>query len=225
MDTKIYYIPSSQGILITSDFAEIQNRMDIGMDPIIEYKQIELSDLKQYIIRAIGFQKVSAEYFEGIKEIISKFKFEAIAFHETTIDLSDVILDVEHLIIGDKSKINLSSKNFKNLKEITFLSVKTFKGKLLDTFDTVKKLILWYENKKSNEILLHFNHLKEFYIYNGSIPELDLTHNVEIERLQLHRCLKLEKVLLKPGHNLDYVIVEASNKLDISNLGDNVRRR
>lgn len=44
-----------------------------------------------------------------------------------------------------------------------------------------------------------------------------LTNNVEIERLELHRCLKLEKVLLKSGHHFGHVTVESSNKLDTSN--------
>lgn len=218
MATNIYYIPKDKGILITSDFADIQKRMDIGMDPIIEYVQVSISDFDKYNIRSFGFDKVDNTYFQSIKEMLTKYRFEAIAFHETTADLSDTVLNVEHLIVGDKSKINLSEKNFKNLKEITFLSVKTFKGKIVDKFDNVKKLILWYENQKSNTILENFPHLKEFYVYNGSIVELNLTENPYIERLQLHRCIKLEKVILPPIIQLEKVVVEACNKLDTSNL-------
>lgn len=102
-------------------------------------------------------------------------------------------------------------KNFENLKEITFLSVKTFKGKILDTLGSVEKLILWYENKKSNSILAMLHNIKEFYIYNGSLIELDLTGNPRLERLQLHRCLKLEKVVLNPSARLRNVIIESCN--------------
>jgi len=218
MATNIYYIPKEQSIFITSNFAEIQRRMDIGMYPITEYIQTSILDLNQYLIRGIGFDKIENVYFQSIKEIFSKYHFEAIAFHETTADLSDLVLNVEHLIIGDKSKINLSEKNFKNLKEITFLSVKTFKGKILGKFGNVKKLILWYENKKSNDLLEHFPNLKEFYIYNGAILKLTLTASPYIERLQLHRCIKLEKVILPPEMHLKKVIVEACSKLDTSNL-------
>lgn len=218
MATNIYYLPKEQSIFITSGFAEIQRRMDIGMYPITEYIQTSILDLNQYVIKGIGFDKVDNDYFQTIKEIFSKYHFETVAFHETTADLSDIVLDVDHLIVGDKSKINLSEKNFKNLEEITFLSVKTFKGKILDKFESVKKLILWYENKKSNNILESFPNLKEFYIYNGSIVELDLSENPHIERLQLHRCIKLEKVILPTNIHLKKVIVEACNKLDTSNL-------
>jgi len=218
MATNIYYIPKHQGILITSNFEEIQRRMDIGMNPKIEFIKISISDLDKYKIKGFGFEKIDNDYFKSIKEIFSKYHFEAIAFHETTADLSDVILDTEHLIVGDKSKINLSEKNFKNLKEITFLSVKTFKAKILDKFEKLEKLTLWYENKKSNDILEKFPNLKEFYIYNGSIVELDLTENPRVERLQLHLCIKLEKVILPPAMHLKKIIVESCNKLDTSNL-------
>jgi hypothetical protein len=63
-----------------------------------------------------------------------------------------------------------------------------------------------------------FPNLKEFYIYNGSIVQLDLTENPLIERLQLHRALKLEEVILPPTIHLKRVVVEACNKLDTSNL-------
>lgn len=218
MDTNIYYIPIHHGILITSNFAEIQRRMDIGMNPKIEYIKISISDLDKYKIKAFGFEKVDNDYFQSIREEISKYYFETIAFHETTADLSDIIFNVKHLIIGDKTKINLSAKNFNGLEEITFLSVKTFKGKILEKFNNVEKLILWYENQKSNIILENFPNLREFYIYNGSIVELNLTENPLIERLQLHRALKLEKVILPSTIELKKVIVESCNKLDTSNL-------
>lgn len=218
MDTNIYYIPDHQGILITSNFEEIQKRMDIGMDPVIDYIKISIGDISQYKIKGFGFDKIDNNYFQSIKEEISQYKFEAIAFHETTVDLSDVVLDVEHLIMGNNSKINLSSRNFKNLREITFLSVKTFKGKILDKFEDVKKLILWYENRKSNDVLEKFPNLKEFWINNGSIVELNITPNPFLEILELHRCLKLERVIIPPIVHLNRVIVVACNKLDTSNL-------
>lgn len=218
MATNIYYDPKNPGLLITSNFAEIKKWMDVGVNPMIDYKEISISEINNYKIKDIGFDKVDNDYFQSIKEIFSKYHFETVAFHETTADLSDIVLDVEHLIMGDKSKINLSEKNFKNLKEITFLSVKTFKGKILDKFKNVEKLILWYENKKANDILEHFPNLKEFYIYNGSIVELNLSKNPHIERLQLHLCIKMEKVILPTDIHLKKVIVEACNKLDTSNL-------
>lgn len=218
MDTNIYYSLKEQGIFVTSDFEERQRRINLGMFPKIDYEKIDIPNLDNYIFNEIAFDKIDNDYFQNIKEIFSKYTFETIAFHETMADLSDVVLDVQHLIVGEKSKISLSEKNFKNLKEITFLSVKTFKGKILDRFKDVKKLVLWYENQKSNIILENFPNLKEFYIYNGSIIELNLIENPYIERLQLHRCIKMEKVVLSPKIHLKKVIVEACNKLDTSNL-------
>src|SRR5690606_3106316 len=112
----IYYIPKHQGILITSDFAEIQKRMDIGMDPRIEYIKISVSDFDQFTIKGFSLKKVDNAYFQSVKGIFSKYKFEAIAFHDSNVDLSDVVWDVGHLFIGDNAKINLSAGNFSNLK-------------------------------------------------------------------------------------------------------------
>lgn len=218
MDTNIYYTPEDKGVTITNNFAEIQKMMDLGINPKVEYIPITISDFSKYEIRGLGFEKVDNKYFQTIKSIFSELKLEVISFYESNIDLSDVLIDVQHLLIGDKSKVNLSDKNFKNLEEITFLSVKTFKGKISDKFENVKKLTLWYENQKSNIILEQFPNLEEFYIYNGSIVELNLTESPLIERLQLHRCLKMEKVILPPTIHLKKVIVEACNKLDTSNL-------
>jgi hypothetical protein len=219
MATNIYYNPKEKGLFITSNFEERQKRMDLGIFPRIDYKKINnLSELENYSFDGIAFDKVDNDYFQSIKEIFSKYKFKTVAFHETTSDLSDVVLDVKHLIVGDNSKINLSSKNFKNLNEITFLSVKNFKGKILDEFKEVEKLILWYENKKSNLILEKFPRLKEFWINNGSIVELDVTKIPLLEILELHRCIKLEKVTVASKNSLKKVVVEASNKLDASNF-------
>lgn len=211
MDTSIYFNPKEQGILVTSNFAEKQRQMDLGIFPMISYSKILYSDLQNYTFNSIAFDKIDNNSFQSIKEIFLEYKFDSVAFHQTTIDLHDLVIDVNHLIIGDSSKVNLSKKNFENLKEITFLSVKTFKGKILDTLGSVEKLILWYENKKSNSILAMLHNIKEFYIYNGSLIELDLTGNPRLERLQLHRCLKLEKVVLNPSARLRNVIIESCN--------------
>jgi hypothetical protein len=157
---------------------------------------------------------------------LSELNIESISFDSCIIDYKSFpVFDmVKYLTIGNSVKMDISFSYLPNLVDITFLSVKTFKGKILDKIESVEKLILWYENKKSNEILSMFPNLKEFYIYNGSIVELDLSANPLLERLQLHRCIKLEKVILNPTTQLKDVIVEACKKLDAGNLGDNVRR-
>ncbi|MGE6397379.1 hypothetical protein [Chryseobacterium scophthalmum] len=153
---------------------------------------------------------------------LSKLNIESISFHNCIIDykLFPEFDKVKYLTIGDSVKVDISFSNFPNLVDITFLSVKTFKVKILDKFEKVEKLILWYENKKSNDILKKFPKLKEFGINNGSIVELDITQNPNLEILELHRCIKLEKVIVPSGNSLKKVIVEASNKLDDSNFHD-----
>lgn len=222
MKASVYYIPNNHGVLITSDFTEIQKRMDIGIDPRIDYNKIAISDLGQFIIKGIGFDKVDEDSFQNVKQDFSNREFEYIAFHNSVADLSDILLDVNHLIVGENTKISITKNSFKNLKEITFLSVKTFNGKILDSIESVEKLIIWYENRKSNNLLPMFPNLKELSIYNGGIAELDLSLNPLLKTLQLHRCTKLEKVILNPQMQLTSVIVEACKKLDMSNLNSNI---
>ncbi|CAA7193829.1 hypothetical protein [Chryseobacterium potabilaquae] len=218
MDTNIYYIPEHEGILITSNFAEIQKWMNLGVNPKVEYIPISISDLNKYTFKGIGFEKVSNEYFQSIKEIFSEYKFDDVCFHESTVDLSDVIFDVRHFVIGDKSNINLSEKNFKNLEEVTFLSLKTFKGKIVTKLNSVKKIVLWFENKKGNTLLSHFPRLKELHIFNGSEVELDLVENKDIENLRLGNLPKLEKIIFNSETVIKKAIIENCKKLDTSEL-------
>lgn len=157
---------------------------------------------------------------------LSNLNIESISFDNCAIDykLFPVFNSVQNLNIGDFVKMDIDFCYFPNLVDISFLSVKTFKGRIMNKIESVEKLILWYENKKSNVILSMFPNLKEFYIYNGSIVELNLMENPLLERLQLHRCTKMEKVVLNPSIQLKKVVVEACKKLDVSNLGDNVIR-
>lgn len=217
MDTKIYYIPKYEGITITNDFAEIQKRMDIGMDEKIEYIPIVVSDFSQYKIKGLGFDGVDNNYFQAIKQLFSELKLEAISFYRSTIDLSDVIIDVKHLLIGDKSKINLSADNFKNLEEITFLSIKSLKLKILGQFDTVTKATLW-DSVKTSSLPEMFPNIEELTVNKGGLTELDLRNNKSLEKLDIHLCTKLERILLPENHKLNKVFIENCKNLDVSNL-------
>ena len=217
MDTNIYYDIEGQGLLITSNFAEEKKWMDLGVNPKIEYKKITISEVDNYKIIDIGFNKIENDYFQTIKEIFSKLKLEAVAFHESSVDLLDVVIDVQHLLIGEKSKMDISAKNFKNLSEVTFLSIKSFKGKVLDQFDTVKKAVFW-DSTKTFSFPEMFPNLTELTINKGGLTELDLRNNKDLEKLGVHYCTKLEKILLPNHHKLNDVFIENCKNLDITNL-------
>ncbi|MFH6951462.1 hypothetical protein ACHRV6_23450 [Flavobacterium sp. FlaQc-51] len=110
-------------------------------------------------------------------------------------------------------KVNLLERNFIGLDEITFLSVKTFKGKILESFIDVKKMILWYESSKSNNILKLFPNLIELQIYNGNLVNLFLTENQKLKKLQLHNLPKLE--IVKKPDGLEELIVERCKMLKL----------
>lgn len=190
----------------------------VGSDLENDLDAVISNSIKQKI-KSLG---IGVEVTSSMFKLKSMSDIESISFHNCTIDykLFPVFDNVKYLTIGDSMKMDLSFSHFPNLVDVTFLSVKTFKGKILDEFESVKKLILWYENKKSNDILEKFPKLKEFWINNGSVVELDITQNSYLEILELHRCIKLEKVIVPARNSLKKVIVEASNKLDDSNFHD-----
>lgn len=216
MDTNIYYIPEYKAVSVTSNYAEEKKMMDLGVNPKVNYIPMTISDFSKYEIEGIGFTKVDNSYFQTIKSIFSSFKFKGLAFHDSNIDLSNVTIDVRELFIGEKSKLDISTKNFKGLEEITFLSIKSFKGKVLDQFDTVKKAIFWDSTKIS--LAEMFPNIKELTVNKGSLTELDLRNNKNLEILDVHYCTKLEKILLPAHHKLNDILIENCKNLDISNL-------
>jgi hypothetical protein len=218
MDTKIYYIPEDYGITITNNFAEIQKRMDLGIDATTEYISIEIDDIKKYEIRSLSIENIENNYFQSISDALKKYKFKTVLFQKCEIDLQKTVLDVEHLLLGEKCNIDLSNNNFKNIEEITFLETKTYSGRILTRFDSVMKLTLWHDSKKANNILLHFPNVKELNIFNGSEIQLEIIQNKHIEYLKLGNFTKLEKVVLDPQNVIKKAIIVNCKKLDTSNL-------
>jgi hypothetical protein len=211
-DFNIYYNVNKKGLIVTNNFEEIQKKMDLGIFPKSTYIKVEIQDLFKFDFKTISLNNINSFDFEAFKSIFSKYSFQIISIHNSIIDLEDVEINTRHLIIGDKVKVNLLERNFKGLDEITFLSVKTFKGMFFEPFMNVKKLILWYENSKSNDILKLFPNIIEFQIYNGSLVDLFLTENRKLKKLQLHNLPKLQKIGIKPDE-LEELIVERCKKL------------
>ena len=215
MDIKIYYIPEYQGISITSNFAEIKRMMDIGVNPKVEYKEISKSDFHMYPIKSISFEMVDNDYFQNVTDIFVGRRFEYLSFYDSVINFSDVLLNVKHLVIGQKCKVDLSANNFKDLEEITFLELKSFKGKIVSEFNSVEKIVLWFESKKANGILTKFPSLKRLDIFNGSETKLDLRTNKDLESLKLGNLSKLEEILFDPATIIITATIENCKKLNL----------
>lgn len=156
---------------------------------------------------------------------LSILKIENISFESCVVDfkLLPIFENAKYLTIGNSVKMDISSFYFPNLVDIAFLSLKTFKGDIIDKIKSIKKLVIWFENKKLNGMLPMIPNLKHLEINNGSMVELDLSTNAMLETLSLHRCLKVERVLLAPSIELKTVVVESCKWLDQSNLGENIQ--
>lgn len=214
MDFNIYFNVNEKGLIATKNFEEIQKKMDLGIFPKSTYIKVEIHDLSKFDFQTIALNDINSFDFQYFKSIFSKYSFQIVAIHNSIIDLEGVEINTRHLVIGDKVKVNLLERNFMGLDEITFLSVKTFKGIILERFIDVKKLILWYENSKSNDILKLFPNLIELQIYNGNLVDLFLTENRKLKKLQLHNLPKLQRVEIKPD-DLDELIVERCKMLKL----------
>ncbi len=217
MDTNIYYIPQDKAVVVTSNFTKNQKWMDLGVNQKVDYIPINTSDISKFEIESVGLDKVDNIFFQTINGIFSKVKLESISFHESNIDLSEIIIESKHLFVGDKTKINLASQNFKNLEEVNFLSVKSFKGKVLDEFETVKKMVLW-DSVKTFSLPGMFPNLNELTVNKGSLTELDLRNNKELKKIDIHYCTKLEHILLNDDHKLEKIFIKNCKNLDISIL-------
>lgn len=222
MNAGIFYDHNSSNLLITSNVPKWQKNVALGIYPNTKLEKIDFSELAKFEFNGISFDEIDNAYFQTIKSLFDKHILDYIAFHDTQVDLSAITINVNHLVIGEKAKLNLSVRSFKKLTKITFLSLKTFKGKVLHQFESVEQLVIWYEDRKVNEILPMFPKLKHLEINNGSLGELDLAANMMLETLSLHRCMKLEKVILDSSINLKKVVIGHCNRLDINNLGNNV---
>ncbi|KQO32740.1 hypothetical protein ASF10_19985 [Flavobacterium sp. Leaf82] len=198
---------------MTNNFEEIQKKMDLGIFPKSTYIKAEIHDLSKFDFQTISLNYFNSFDFEYFKSIFSIYSFQIVSIHNSTLDLEGVEINTRHLIIGDKVKVNLLERNFIGLDEITFLSVKTFKGKILESFIDVKKMILWYESSKSNNILKLFPNLIELQIYNGNLVNLFLTENQKLKKLQLHNLPKLE--IVKKPDGLEELIVERCKMLKL----------
>mgnify|MGYP000978064372 CR=1 FL=1 len=206
MNAGIFYDHNSANLLITSNFSKWKKNITLGIYPNTKFEKIDFSELAKFEFNGISFDEIDNVYFQTIKSVFDKHTLDYIAFHYTQVDLSAIMINVNHLVIGEKAYINLAASSFKQLTEITFLSLKTFKGKVLHQFESVEQLVIWYEGRKVNEILPMFPNLKHLEINNGSLVELDLATNRMLETLSLHRCMKLEKVILDPSINLKKVV-------------------
>lgn len=220
MDTNIYYTPENKGVIVTSNFAEIKKLMDLGVNPKVDYIQITATDFSKYDIRTISFDRVDNNFFKTIVRNVSDLKLETISFLRSTVDLSDAVVDAKHLFLGEQSNIDLSPENFINLEELSFLSVKTFKGKLLNKLESIKKAVLW--DVTDSSLIEMLPNLNELTINKGIIQDLDIRQNIKLERLDVHYCSKLLQILLPNNSSLSWILIENCKKLDTSNLPSSI---
>lgn len=120
MNPGIFYNHNSSNLLITSNFSKWEKNIALGISPDTKFEKIDFSELAKFEFNGISFDEIDNAYFQTIKSLFDKHTLAYIAFHYTQVDLSAITINVNHLVIGEKAKLNLSASSFKQLTEITF---------------------------------------------------------------------------------------------------------
>jgi hypothetical protein len=205
MNAKIY-ITKNNELFITSRIEEWERKIQLKIFPDLKFKLVDISENnKLRSVTGITYDMVSYEDFVIVNNIIESYSPQELAIYESNIITSPVIF-CSHLLLGDMINFELRHERLKNVERISFLSLKSFKGKIINNLIDVKHLVVW-EDKKSimNDILKRFPNLESLYLVRTSLEFLDLSVNKSLLRLELHDCRKLNK--LEFGENIPENIV------------------
>lgn len=215
MDAKTY-INDQNDILITTRIDYWLEKIKLGIFPKQNYLLIDEKDvLNNKNIVNISFDKIVS--VEDINYFLELFKSnsdkQVIAFHECK---SKEITKYysKHLVLGEKCFLPINVENTEIVEEITFLSLKTFKGKISSLIYNVKTLNVWNDKGKLNEIVLAFTDLRVLKIYNSDVQILDLTQFLNLVSVEIYNCKKLE-IINFSENNTANVTLENSPKAKI----------
>lgn len=207
MDSKIY-TDKDNGLLITTRIEKWERDIQLGISPDFKFQLIDISDIdNRPSIEGIAYDVIPNEDFILLNSILGLKHVEGLAIHESII-IDSAIISCTHFVLGEKVKFELRNERLNSVERITFLSLKTFKGKIIDDLIGVKHLVVW-EDKKSimNDLLKRFPNLESLYLVRTSLESLDFSANPNLINLELHDCRKL-KDLKFDGNIPENIVVE-----------------
>jgi len=194
MDTKIY-LDKSGGLLITTRFSEWENNMRLGIFPQQHFLLIDTFALKSnhIILKSVSFDKVPLKDFVTINNYLKYIEFDEVAIHECNL-INVQLPNCKHLILGIKVKLNLSNEILLSIQKITFLSLKTFRGKILNDLNNIKDLIVWDDIGFINELLKKIPYIEILQLFKTNLETLDISLNHHLCLLELYNSKKLKRL-------------------------------
>jgi len=216
MKIKYYLNTNEEGcttLSVTSRSEYWLNEVELNTSPSLG---TEIFDLEKDINNdsiSIGFDGVEANIFRYVIEHINiQRSIKILAIHNSDIEIDLTLsLNLDHLIIGLNNNINMSKWNI-NAREITFYSLKTFKGILPNSFSIVEKLTVWDDKNRINDLLKLFVLITELKITNSNIEELDLKSLKQLKMAHLAHLNKLVNIEIPSPNKLERIIVEKCKK-------------
>lgn len=218
MNSSIY-TDKFNGLLITSRFEDWEKKIKLGIFPDFEYAQTDILNLKNniQIIDSVAFDKVSSDDFNLVNSILKQKRIGAIAIHESDISNSPKLF-CQHLIIGEKVTIDLKNEMLNAVEGITFLSLKTYKGKVIDDLTNIKNLTVWHDKGYANSLFKKTPALESLQLYDTSVEALDLSLNPYLNSAGFYVSKNLQKVYFSKEKLPENIGYEACPNLDLERL-------
>lgn len=216
MDIQVKYYKTqnennSVGLFITSRTEYWLERVRLSIHPPLGEEINCLFDDIQNVSIILGFDKIDSDIFNSvITEISKKNVITDLGIHNSVINVNlDSTLLVDKLYIGESTTMDLDSAQI-DAKEITFLSLKTFKGFFLSKFPNVQSLTIWEDKNRINELLEVFFNIKELILTSSNVEILDFKLVMRLNNVDLRYCNKLTSIEVGAKHKIQRLIVQKS---------------
>lgn len=220
MDAKIY-INDQSDILITTRIDYWIEKIKLGIFPEQNYLLIDEEDvLNNKNLVNISFDKIVTTNINYFLELFkNNSDNQVIAFHECKSKEINRYY-AKHLVVGEKCILPINVENSETVEEITFLSLKTFKGKVTSLIYNVKTLNVWNDKGKLNEIVLAFIDLRVLKIYNSDVQILDLTQFLNLVSVEIYNCKKLEIINFSENNTANVLLENSPRTTILGNVSE-----
>ncbi|GEM_PF-1695740 len=227
MDIK-YYVntkeSSSVSLLVTSRAEYWLNRVKLETTPPIGTEIFDLAkDIKSNSVN-ITFDNIDSAVFNFVvNEFALSKSICNLAIQNSNIEIGlKLSFCADHLIIGEGCNINMSLWSV-NIREFSFLSLRTFKGIFPKNFSSIDKLTIWYINDKLKGVLELFDNISELNIIHGDIKDLNLSLFSKLEKVYLSHLVKLEKIEIDGNTKpMEVIITKCKRYIPSEDIKNNV---
>jgi len=212
MKIKYYLNIDSNGrstLFVTGRYEFWLNKVKLNISPPLGTEIFSLEDEIEADSINLGFDFIEAKDFEDVlRKMMNKRTINDMGIHDCNLNIkSDFCLTLNHLYIGNNVNINMTLWNI-IVNEVTFLSLKTFKGCFPPSIPSVRELTIWDDKNGVNEYLKVFSNISKLSLTNSNIEVLDLKLVLKLKEAHLAYCRKLKNVEVNEKNEIVKIIVK-----------------